>query len=85
MEAQKTGVAFSVDVGSFISFALSLPCGIDSPSGEALVLTDLVDLDMCWAFNLSDPWGNVYELNCYDYNSVRIQLVERHSITAVRY
>ena len=68
MVPQQTGVAFSVDADSFMSFARSLPCGIDSPRGEPLVLTDLVDFDLCWAFDLVDPWGNQYELNCYDYD-----------------
>ena len=24
---------------------------------------------MCWAYNLADPWGNQYELNCYEYDA----------------
>lgn len=85
MVAQQTGVAFSVDASSFISFARSLPCGIDSPSGEPLVVTDLVDFDLCWAFDLVDPWGNQYELNCYDYDRVRTELVETDAVEVVRY
>jgi catechol 2,3-dioxygenase-like lactoylglutathione lyase family enzyme len=82
---QQTGVAFSVDAGSFISFARSLPNKIDNPRGERLVLADLVDFDMCWAFDLVDPWGNQYELNCYDYERVRADLVELDEVEAVRY
>ena len=74
MVAQQTGVAFSVDADSFMSFARSLPCGIDNPSGERLVLTDLVD-----------PWGNQYELNCYEYDRVRADLVEADAVEVVRY
>ncbi|MFP5577582.1 MAG: VOC family protein [Acidimicrobiia bacterium] len=85
MVLQHTGVAFSVDADAFISFARSLPCGIDNPRGERLVATDLVDFDMCWAFDLVDPWGNQYELNCYDYERVRTELVEADAVTAVRY
>ena len=76
MVPQQTGVAFSVDADTFMSFARSLPCGIDNPRGEPLVLADLVDFDLCWAFDLVDPWGNQYELNCYDYDRVRAELVE---------
>ena len=85
MVPQQTGVAFSVDADSFMAFARSLPCGIDSPSGEPLVLTDLVDFDLCWAFDLVDPWGNQYELNCYEYDRVRVELVEADAVEAVRY
>jgi len=35
MVPQQTGVAFSVDADSFMSFARSLPCGINNPSGSA--------------------------------------------------
>jgi catechol 2,3-dioxygenase-like lactoylglutathione lyase family enzyme len=66
MIPQKTGVAFSVDADTFMTFARSLPCGLDNPSGQPLVITDLIDFDLCWAFDLTDPWGNQYELNSYD-------------------
>ncbi len=82
---QQTGVAFSVDAETFISFARSLPGGIDNPSGGRLTLADLLDFDMCWAFDLVDPWGNLYELNCYDYERVRAELVEANSVESVRY
>jgi catechol 2,3-dioxygenase-like lactoylglutathione lyase family enzyme len=85
MVPQQTGVAFSVDADSFMSFARSLPCGIDNARGERLMLTDLVDFDMCWAFDLVDPWGNQYELNCYDYDRVRAELVEADAAKVVRY
>jgi catechol 2,3-dioxygenase-like lactoylglutathione lyase family enzyme len=84
MVPQQTGVAFSVDADSFTSFARSLPCGIDNPLGEPLVVADLVDYDMCWAFEFTDPWGNLYELNCYDYKQVRIALVEPEAVEADR-
>jgi hypothetical protein len=85
MVAQQNGVAFSVDADTFMAFARSLPCGIDSPRGEPLVVTDLVDFDLCWAFDLVDPWGNQYELNCYDYDRVRAELVEADDVKAERY
>ncbi len=85
MAPQQTGVAFSVDVETFMSFARSLPGKIDNPLGERLTLADLVDFDMCWAFNLVDPWGNQYELNCYDYERVRTELVEADAVEPVHY
>jgi catechol 2,3-dioxygenase-like lactoylglutathione lyase family enzyme len=84
MVPQQNGVAFSVDADSFISFARSLPCGIDNPRGEPLVLGDVVDFDMCWAFDLVDTWGNLYELNCYEYQRIRDELVEADAVKADR-
>jgi catechol 2,3-dioxygenase-like lactoylglutathione lyase family enzyme len=85
MVPQLTGVAFSVDADSFIEFARSLPCGIDTLDGEPLTITDLVDFDLCWAFDLVDPWGNRYELNCYEYERVRVELVEVDHVDVTRY
>jgi len=55
MIAQITGVAFNLDVENFMSFARSLPNGIASPSGQPLQMNDIVDLDMCWAYNFPIP------------------------------
>jgi len=85
MVAQETGVAFSVDVETFISFTRSLPGAINSPLGRPLVPNDVIDFDMCWAFGLADPWGNQYELNCYEYDRIKTDLIEPDGITAVRY
>ena len=85
MVAQTTGVAFSVDADTFIAFTRSLPGAINAPSGEPLVANDLIDFDMCWAFDLTDPWGNKYELNCYEYERIKADLVEPDGITPVRY
>jgi hypothetical protein len=85
MIRQQTGVAFSVDAETFIAFAHSLPGEIDSPRGEPLRPSDLVDFDLCWAFDLVDPWGNLYELNCYDYEAVRSVLVEADGLQPQRY
>ncbi len=85
MIPQQTGVAFSVDADSFISFARSLPRGIDNSNGEPLTIADLIDFDMCWAFDLADPWGNQYELNCYDHERIRTELVEADAVQTVRY
>jgi catechol 2,3-dioxygenase-like lactoylglutathione lyase family enzyme len=85
MVPQQTGVAFSVDAETFVAFARSLPRGLDNPQGEKLTIADLIDFDMCWAFNFADPWGNQYELNCYEYERVRAELVEAYSVQADRY
>jgi catechol 2,3-dioxygenase-like lactoylglutathione lyase family enzyme len=85
MVPQETGVAFSVDAVAFADFARSLPCGIDSPAGRPLMPDDVVDFDMCWAYDLVDPWGNKYELNSYDYDRVREDLIEADGITPTRY
>ena len=85
MVAQQTGVAFSVDAEMFITFTRSLPGEINSPLGRPLVPNDVIDFDMCWAFDLADPWGNQYELNSYDYDRIKTDLIEPDGIAAVRY
>ncbi len=85
MIPQETGVAFSVDTETFISFARSLPGPINGPNGAPLEANNVIDFDMCWAFDLADPWGNQYELNCYDYEGVRQELIDRDGISPVRY
>jgi catechol 2,3-dioxygenase-like lactoylglutathione lyase family enzyme len=85
MIPQKTGVAFSPDADDFMVFARSLPGDIDNPSGQPLQIGDIVDFDMCWAYNLADPWGNQYELNCYDYGHIKTELIEADGVEPVRY
>ncbi len=85
MEPQRTGVAFNLDAESFIAFIRALPCGIDHTSGQPLEPGHLVDLDLCWAIDLTDPWGNRYELNSYDYDRVRADLVEADGLDPTRY
>jgi catechol 2,3-dioxygenase-like lactoylglutathione lyase family enzyme len=85
MIAQTTGVAFSVEAETFIAFTRSLPGEINDPSGRPLAPNDVIDFDLCWAFNLADPWGNQYELNCYDYSRIKVELIDPDAITPVRY
>ena len=85
MTAHTAGIAFSVDAVSFMAFARSLPCGIPSPSGRLLALSDIVDFDLCWAFNLADPWGNQYELNCDEYDRIKSDLIEAEGVEPERY
>ena len=82
---QETGVAFSVDVDAFITFARALPGELRSVAGEPLVPDDIVDFDLCWAYDFTDPWGNRYELNCYEYDTIRAELVDADGLTPVRY
>ncbi len=85
MIPQETGVAFSVDAETFIEFARSLPGAINNPLGRPLAPNDVIDFDMCWAFELVDPWGNQYELNCYEYDRIKSELVDVDNIEPVRY
>jgi len=85
MIRQETGVAFSIDADSFVAFARSLPGEINSPQGRPLQPDDVVDFDMCWAYDLVDPWANQYELNCYQYDRIKTELIEADGITPVRY
>ncbi|MEZ5653311.1 MAG: VOC family protein [Burkholderiaceae bacterium] len=85
MIAQQTGIAFSVDAESFVAFARSLPNGIDGPAGKPLCIDDVVDFDMCWAYDFADPWGNRFELNCYEYERIRAELIEADDVKPVRY
>jgi hypothetical protein len=78
-------VAFSVEAPAFVSFARSLPGPLQGPDGSPLLPGDVRDFDLCWAFDIADPWGHLLELNCYDYDTVAEQLIERDGIEPVRY
>ena len=85
MIPQETGVAFSVDAETFMSFTRSLPGEIKNSRGQPLAPSDIVDLDMCWAFGLADPWRNQYELNCYEYDRIKSELIDTDAIEPVRH
>lgn len=85
MIPQQTGVAFSLGADEFMAFARSLPGALDGPSGRPLEVGDIVDLDMCWAYNLADPWGNQYELNCYEHERIQRELIDADGLEPVRY
>lgn len=80
MIAQQTGIAFTVDAETFMGFVRSLPGEIRGRSGEPLMSRDVIDFDLCWAVDLCDPWGNLFELNCYDHERVRRELIEADRI-----
>lgn len=85
MIKQQTGIAFTLDVENFIHFAQSLPNGINAPTGLPLQINEIVDFDLCWAYNFIDPWGNNFELNCYDYEYIKEALIEAKGLVPVRY
>lgn len=41
--------------------------------------------DLCWAYEFTDPWGNRFELNTYDYDRVRAELIDGDGVVPVRY
>src|SRR3954454_16382009 len=51
MIPQGTGIAFSVEAVRFAAFARSLPRGLDGPAGRPLMPGDVIDFDLCWAYN----------------------------------
>ncbi|HQV57795.1 MAG TPA: VOC family protein [Ilumatobacteraceae bacterium] len=85
MVTHPTGIAFSVDAPTFTDFVRSLPGVIRNRAGEPLSAADIIDFDLCWALELTDPWGNLYELNCYDYERIRVDLIEADRIQPQRY
>jgi catechol 2,3-dioxygenase-like lactoylglutathione lyase family enzyme len=85
MTPQTTGVAFNVDAETFMAFARSLPGEISAEPGRPLRPDDVIDFDLCWAYDFADPWGNRYELNCYEYDRIRAELIDVDGITPVRY
>lgn len=85
MIAQETGVAFSVDAETFIDFGRSLPGAIESHHGGPLRPEHVLDFDLCWAFGLQDPWGNQYELNCYEYERIKTDWIVADDVTPTRY
>lgn len=82
---QQTGVAFSVDAETFVAFARALPGEIRDSQGETLTADQVIDFDLCWAYDLADPWGNVYELNSYDYDRVRAELIDGDGVEPRRF
>jgi len=40
---------------------------------------------MCWAFDFGDPWGNQFELNCYEYDRIKRDLIDSHRVKPERY
>ncbi len=82
----ETAVAFRVSAEQFVQFADGLPvAGLLGAGGEALARESVVDHDLCYAYYFEDPYGNQLELDCYDCDSVRRELIENHAITPLRF
>lgn len=82
----KAEVAFRVGAKEFIAFAESLQSSnIRGASREPLKAESVVDHDLCYAFYFQDPYGNEFELDCYEYDEVRRDLIERLGITPIRF
>ncbi len=80
------GAAFRVDAEHFIAFARSLgSTEVRDMSGQALDRGAVIDFDLCYAYDFQDPWGNRFELNCYEIEAVKRELIDRDGITPVRY
>ena len=79
-------IAFRVGAKEFIAFAEGLQSSsIRDAGGEPLKVESVVDHDLCYAFYFQDPYGNEFELDCYEHDEVRRGLVERLGITPVRF
>jgi catechol 2,3-dioxygenase-like lactoylglutathione lyase family enzyme len=80
------GAAFVVDAEQFVAFARGLDAGVfRAPDGKPLTREAIVDFDLCYAYDFLDPWGNRFELDCYDTEAVKRDLVEAFGISPVRY
>lgn len=80
------GVAFKVDASMFVAFARQLARrDLRSPEGSPLTANSVVDFDLCFSFTLVDPYDHPLELNCYDYETVRRELVDKDGVVPVRY
>lgn len=81
------GAAFRVGAEAFVRFAKALDgtSEIRRVDGEPLTRDDVVDFDLCYAFDFRDPWGNRFELNCYDHDAVSRDLIDAMGVTPVRY
>ena len=82
----EVGVAFAVDPGSFIAFAEELgERELPDGRGGRLTAASIVDHDLCYAFYFEDPFGNAFELDCYDHAAIKRDLVEKRGLTPVRF
>lgn len=79
------GVAFGVDGPTFVEFARALPGPLEIQPGEALRPGHLVDFDLCFAYDFCDPWGTRIEINTYDVEHVRAELLVADGVEPRRY
>jgi catechol-2,3-dioxygenase len=82
----ETSVAFRVDAEAFLTFARSLnTLKLKGERGNPLTVSSVVDHNVCYAFYFQDPYGNQFELDCYECDRIREELIERDGITPVRW
>ena len=80
------GVAFAVDAPTFMAFADGLAeRELSDGRGGQIAPSSVVDHDLCYAFYFQDPYGNAFELDCYDHAALKRDLVEKWGITPVRF
>jgi catechol-2,3-dioxygenase len=79
-------VAFRVTAEQFVAFADGLAqSDIRDAKGNQLTRASVVDHDLCFAYYFQDPWGNPFELDCYEYEAVKRDLLDRHGIAPIRF
>ena len=79
-------IAFQVESAAFVSFAEGLKDrDLKDTEGKQLEMESVVDHDHCYAFYFNDPYGNPFELDCYDHASVKKEFVDKHGIVPVRF
>jgi hypothetical protein len=82
----ETWVAFRVDASQFVTFANGLlSTNISGTNGEPLKRESVVDHDLCYAYYFQDLYANRFELDCYDYDDVKRELIQKHALTPVRF
>lgn len=66
---------FTVDAESFLRFRDQLDdLNLYNRFGNRVAADQISDHRLAWAFYFTDPYGNRYELNTYDYEPVRVAL-----------
>lgn len=78
------GIAFGVDASTFSDFVRSLPGVLEREPGTALEHSDVVDFDLCFAYDFVDPWGTRIEINCYEHDEIT-RLLASLGVEARRY
>ncbi len=82
----ETWVAFRVSADPFVTFADELASkSIQDGDGKPLERESVVDHDLCYAYYFRDPYGNRFELDCYDYDRVNRDLIQKYAITPIRF
>ncbi|HZU12286.1 MAG TPA: VOC family protein [Chloroflexota bacterium] len=74
---------FTVNAESFLRFRDQLDdLGLRNRFGERVTADQISDHKLAWAFYFTDPYGNRYELNTYDYEPVWAALKRASEVQA---